>query len=228
MGAAARLHRWVMRAAEAGDGSSSAPASLGHARSRSTRLALRVSRSSRSRRTPPISGAGATSEEEAISGSGPAARKIGRQGRDVESAGCCPLVTNINIADEMGKNSDATGVVLCAALLEMPLLALHLYARAYLEPTIESSSDCKEPNARPGSRAEMSASSSRLSPVLGFVGSIIVQTDPPNPIYRVDISPRGATSAISAINFLMSKLPKELKSFATRTNAPSPPITLSR
>jgi hypothetical protein len=49
-----------------------------------------------------------------------------------------------------------------------------------------------------------------------------------NPIYRVDISPRGATSAISAINFLMSKLPKELKSFATRTKAPGPPITLSR
>ena len=51
---------------------------------------------------------------------------------------------------------------------------------------------------------------------------------PANPIYRVDISPRGATSAISAINFLMSKLPKELKSFATRTKAPGPPITLSR
>jgi sRNA-binding protein len=31
------------------------------------------------------------------------------------------------------------------------------YARAYIEPTIESSDDCKDPNARPGSRAENSA-----------------------------------------------------------------------
>jgi hypothetical protein len=51
----------------------------------------------------------------------------------------------------------ATGVVLCAALLAMPLLAAHLYARAYAEPAIESSGDCKEPNARSGSRAENSA-----------------------------------------------------------------------
>jgi len=38
--------------------------------------------------------------------------------------------------------------------------------------------------------------------------------------------PRGPISAISAINFLMSKLPKELKSFATRTKAAGPPITI--
>ena len=50
------------------------------------------------------------------------------------------------------------GLLLGAALLAMPLLAIHLYARAYAEPTIESSDDCKNPNARPGSRAEKSAS----------------------------------------------------------------------
>jgi hypothetical protein len=38
-----------------------------------------------------------------------------------------------------------------------------------------------------------------------------------NPAYRGKISPRGPISAISAISFLMSKLPKELKSFATKT-----------
>ena len=53
--------------------------------------------------------------------------------------------------------SGTIGLVLCAALLAMPLLAIHLYARAYVEPTIESSDDCKDPNARPGSRAEKSA-----------------------------------------------------------------------
>src|SRR5262249_40459158 len=52
--------------------------------------------------------------------------------------------------------------------------------------------------------------------------------DPANPAYRGNISSRGPISAISAINFLMSKLPKELKSFATTTKAPGPPITLSR
>ena len=44
-------------------------------------------------------------------------------------------------------------------------------------------------------------------------------------IYRGNIPPRGAISAISAINFLMSKSPKELKSFATKTKAPGPPTT---
>jgi hypothetical protein len=52
----------------------------------------------------------------------------------------------------------ATGIVLFALLLAMPLMAMHLYARAYIEPAIESSDDCKDPNARPGSRAENSAS----------------------------------------------------------------------
>jgi len=49
-----------------------------------------------------------------------------------------------------------------------------------------------------------------------------------DPIYRASISAPGPISAISAINFLMSKSPKELKSFATKTKAPGPPITLSR
>jgi hypothetical protein len=58
--------------------------------------------------------------------------------------------------------------------------------------------------------------------------SLTTPAIPKDPIYRGNISPRGATSAISAINFLMSKLPKDLKSFATKTKAPGPPITLSR
>jgi hypothetical protein len=49
-------------------------------------------------------------------------------------------------------------IVLFALLLTIPLMAMHFYARAYIEPTIESSDDCKDPNARPGSRAEKSAS----------------------------------------------------------------------
>jgi hypothetical protein len=48
-----------------------------------------------------------------------------------------------------------------------------------------------------------------------------------NLTYRGTNSSRGPISAISAINFLMSKLPKELKSFATRTKAPGPPMTWS-
>jgi hypothetical protein len=49
-------------------------------------------------------------------------------------------------------------IVLFALLVTIPLMAMHFYARAYIEPTIESSDDCKDPNARPGSRAEKSAS----------------------------------------------------------------------
>ena len=48
------------------------------------------------------------------------------------------------------------GMLLPALLLIIPLVAVHLYARAYVEPSIESSSDCKDPNTRPGSRAETS------------------------------------------------------------------------
>lgn len=40
-----------------------------------------------------------------------------------------------------------------------------------------------------------------------------------NLTYRGTNSSRGPISAISAINFLMSKLPKELKSFATKSRA---------
>lgn len=36
----------------------------------------------------------------------------------------------------------------------LPLLAVHLYARVYVEPTVERSDDCKDPNARPGLRAD--------------------------------------------------------------------------
>jgi hypothetical protein len=52
----------------------------------------------------------------------------------------------------------AAWIVFFALLLAIPLMAVHLYARVYIEPTIESSDDCKDPNARPGSRAEKSAS----------------------------------------------------------------------
>jgi hypothetical protein len=48
------------------------------------------------------------------------------------------------------------GMLLPALLLVIPLIAMHFYARAYVEPPIESASDCKDPNARPGSRANMS------------------------------------------------------------------------
>jgi hypothetical protein len=44
--------------------------------------------------------------------------------------------------------------VLIALLFVAPLLAVHLYAKAYVEPTIERSDDCKDPNSRPGSRAD--------------------------------------------------------------------------
>lgn len=50
--------------------------------------------------------------------------------------------------------SGMAGMLLPALLLAIPLIAMHLYARAYIEPTIESSDNCKDPNARPGSRAE--------------------------------------------------------------------------
>jgi hypothetical protein len=48
------------------------------------------------------------------------------------------------------------GMLLPALLLTIRLVAVHFYARAYVEPPIESSSDCQDPNAQPGSRAEMS------------------------------------------------------------------------
>ena len=54
--------------------------------------------------------------------------------------------------------SGTAWIVLFGLLLAMPLMAMHLYARVHIEPTIESSDDCKDPNARPGSRAERSAS----------------------------------------------------------------------
>jgi hypothetical protein len=50
--------------------------------------------------------------------------------------------------------SGTAWIVLFALLLTIPLMAMHLYVRAYIEPTIESSDDYKNPNARPGSRAE--------------------------------------------------------------------------
>jgi hypothetical protein len=50
-----------------------------------------------------------------------------------------------------------SGMLLPALLLARPLVAMHFYARAYVEPPIESSSDCKDPNARPASRAEKSS-----------------------------------------------------------------------
>jgi hypothetical protein len=59
--------------------------------------------------------------------------------------GACQAITAL---------SGMGGMVLPALLLAIPLIAMHFYARAYVEPPIESSSDCKDPNARPGSRAE--------------------------------------------------------------------------
>src|SRR5262249_53678781 len=50
--------------------------------------------------------------------------------------------------------SSMGGMLLPALLLAIPLMAIHFYAREYVEPAIESSSDCKDPNTRPGSRAE--------------------------------------------------------------------------
>jgi hypothetical protein len=50
-------------------------------------------------------------------------------------------------------NTFATGVV-AALLFATPLIAMHLYATAYVEQPA-ASSDCKDPNARPGSRAGM-------------------------------------------------------------------------
>ena len=46
--------------------------------------------------------------------------------------------------------------VLIVFMLVLPLFAIHLYAIAYVEPTVERSDDCKDPNARPGSRADKS------------------------------------------------------------------------
>jgi hypothetical protein len=47
-----------------------------------------------------------------------------------------------------GALSGTAWIVLFALLLTIPLMAMHLYARAYIGPTIESSDDCKDPNAR--------------------------------------------------------------------------------
>ena len=38
----------------------------------------------------------------------------------------------------------------------LPLLAVHICARIFVEPAIENSDDCKDRNARPGSRADKS------------------------------------------------------------------------
>ena len=65
--------------------------------------------------------------------------------------------TNLNGVYQAIKPLSGMGAMLLPALLlTIPLVAVHLYAQAYVEPSIESSSDCKEPNARPGSRAQTS------------------------------------------------------------------------
>lgn len=46
--------------------------------------------------------------------------------------------------------------VVLGFILMLPLFAIHLFANVYVEPTIERSDDCKDPNARPGSRADSS------------------------------------------------------------------------
>jgi hypothetical protein len=70
-------------------------------------------------------------------------------------------------------------IVLFALLLTIPLMAMHLYARAYIEPTIESSDDCKDPNARPGSRAESPPAFEPAESSPWIVGSIIAHTSTP-------------------------------------------------
>src|SRR5215471_7622565 len=88
--------------------------------------------------------------------------------------------------------------------------------------------DCKDPDAGFGSRGEKGEVchylySTRLIPIFEFVDLVIApQPRRRNLIYRANISAPGPISAISAINFLMSKSPKELKSFATKTKAPGP------
>jgi hypothetical protein len=46
------------------------------------------------------------------------------------------------------------GIIVIGFLFILPLLGMHLGARLYAEPAIERSDDCKDPNARPGARAE--------------------------------------------------------------------------
>jgi hypothetical protein len=47
-------------------------------------------------------------------------------------------------------------IALAALLFAAPLLGMHIYAKAYLEPAVEQPNECKDPNSRPGSRADMS------------------------------------------------------------------------
>ena len=72
-----------------------------------------------------------------------------------------PMARN---SDVLYKITDALSgtvwIVFFAFLLALPLMVMHLYAQVYTEPTIESSDDCKDPNARPGSRADRSDSNS--------------------------------------------------------------------
>jgi hypothetical protein len=54
-------------------------------------------------------------------------------------------------------NMNIAGIVVIGILFLLPLLGMHLGARLYAGPAAtEQSDDCKDPNARPGSRAERS------------------------------------------------------------------------
>jgi hypothetical protein len=45
-------------------------------------------------------------------------------------------------------------ILLVGIVFIAPLLTMHLYAKVYVESTIERPDDCKDPNSRPGSRAD--------------------------------------------------------------------------
>lgn len=62
----------------------------------------------------------------------------------------------VGVSQAIKALSGMSGMLLPALLLVIPLIAMHFYAREYVELPIESASDCKDPNARPGSRAEKS------------------------------------------------------------------------
>jgi hypothetical protein len=64
-----------------------------------------------------------------------------------------PLPIGEASAEENKMN--VAGIVVIGVLFLLPLLGMHLGARLYAGPAAsEQSDDCKDPNARPGSRAE--------------------------------------------------------------------------
>jgi hypothetical protein len=64
-----------------------------------------------------------------------------------------PIKTSVSSPNEEA-DMNIIVMVLVALLAVAPLLAVHVYAKMYVEPAVETSDDCKDPNARPGSRAD--------------------------------------------------------------------------